>query len=1324
MKMGGKEDFIRDLDKKAPGWHEEEGESNLGSPFARLIREDDAPAPGSPATSQVRKRTDMRFHLSLLIWAFGIMGGRGLPAQDRSFFEVDRGILALKAEGKYVPALERTFQALRQLSQMPSLDNASEARGEFLVGLAESLTDKTDRRADLIENLGNLRKAPSIQKSPILDAAIGNVLVNAYMLLGKSEKARAEMRALGYVQDFQILGPLDNERGSGFRRRFFPEDAPAKPLDLKKRIQGKKREVGFRRVRLSNPLFRLDLGSRLRPNRQVLAYAVFQVTTDKEMALALRLSTTGSFAVFVNGQEVARREIQERPLSFDQDACGFKTRRGRNLVVVKLCTQSSKFESRIRLTLPNGKPIPGNLDVSADPKALTGIRPLDHPAPKVAVREGAVEYLAKALSRAKKVKVSDGEEARKVGAVAFQLGFLLANRGTDEEANRRDRKAALRAAELLPEFGPAWYLYGVTLIKRGASDADREENPRYHAWEKAIAVWPRYAEAMRGLAEMERRLRKNWTKATMWVDKALAINPRFVLARLEKIRILRGRDLDLLADRELRQLMEDSEGKRSSRVLGQAVSMEMRNDRILRAIELTRQQVELNGQPTVRQRLSRLLFRMGKRQEAKEVVLKLMADFPQSANLPFFLRFNLQAEGDLDGAEKALQRRLSICPEDERAILGMARIAAIRGRTDLQIGFLEKALRLDPNLKEERRHLEYLKKDEKPFYAGYEFDGKALIAKDPGAPKGAKKGGDSHYYLLRHTLVRAYRDGTQSRYVHFVAKILTDEGARIFDTYRPPFFSSDQDARILEARVIHPDGSSAQARLGRVYWVDLPPIKIGDYVEIKARVDDRERSFFGDYFGLSHLFVPPEAVGMYHSVLDLILEKGRKYHFQKVGNVPEPAKRILEDGATYLRYSIPEIPRRDIEERAPSPRESGPLLRVSTYGSWDEFASWWWNLIRKQMVPTPEIKEKVAELTRDQKTLEDKVRKIYEFVVTDIRYVAWEFGVHGYKPYSVGAIFGRRHGDCKDKAILLNTMLAQIGVKAWPVLIRGESVREKDDLSLPLVEHFNHCISYVPDQPGLKGRFLDGTAEYHPIDTLPLMDAGAKVLLVEGGKGKVVQVPWTDPMRNRDQYRYSIQLKANGDAEVEMRRNPLLNFGPPVRQAYGNEAGRRKEKLADRLGSIFGQVKITDFSFSNLKDLGVPVQYRVNFQVKKLAEKVGDGFRVRIAYRPIRLARLTAAATRKYDMLLNPPSGRDVEIRYVAPEGFEWTGIPKGAKVQYPGLGGYECVLEKDGKTLIVRRSFQLETQRVPAERYPELQNLFEKVEKTEGLDLKLKRSR
>ena len=72
-------------------------------------------------------------------------------------------------------------------------------------------------------------------------------------------------------------------------------------------------------------------------------------------------------------------------------------------------------------------------------------------------------------------------------------------------------------------------------------------------------------------------------------------------------------------------------------------------------------------------------------------------------------------------------------------------------------------------------------------------------------------------------------------------------------------------------------------------------------------------------------------------------------------------------------------------------------------------------------------------------------------------------------------IFERRHGDCKDKALLLCALLKEVDIVARPVLIFADDRRTKDDLSIPLVNHFNHCIAWLPEQDGIPAQFVDGT---------------------------------------------------------------------------------------------------------------------------------------------------------------------------------------------------------------------------------------------------------
>jgi len=66
---------------------------------------------------------------------------------------------------------------------------------------------------------------------------------------------------------------------------------------------------------------------------------------------------------------------------------------------------------------------------------------------------------------------------------------------------------------------------------------------------------------------------------------------------------------------------------------------------------------------------------------------------------------------------------------------------------------------------------------------------------------------------------------------------------------------------------------------------------------------------------------------------------------------------------------------------------------------------------------------------------EDKIKAIYYYVTSEIRYVGLEFGIGGIMPHSAPSIFREKYGDCKDKAILLITMLQEAGIEAYYTLV-------------------------------------------------------------------------------------------------------------------------------------------------------------------------------------------------------------------------------------------------------------------------------------------------
>ena len=87
------------------------------------------------------------------------------------------------------------------------------------------------------------------------------------------------------------------------------------------------------------------------------------------------------------------------------------------------------------------------------------------------------------------------------------------------------------------------------------------------------------------------------------------------------------------------------------------------------------------------------------------------------------------------------------------------------------------------------------------------------------------------------------------------------------------------------------------------------------------------------------------------------------------------------------------------------------MLVVTTDPSWQNFSKWWAELVEPQLEATPEIKAKVAELTKNAKTEDEKIRALYDFVAQDIRYRGLGVGPRtGYTPRKAQRDVRRRAG--------------------------------------------------------------------------------------------------------------------------------------------------------------------------------------------------------------------------------------------------------------------------------------------------------------------------
>jgi len=223
----------------------------------------------------------------------------------------------------------------------------------------------------------------------------------------------------------------------------------------------------------------------------------------------------------------------------------------------------------------------------------------------------------------------------------------------------------------------------------------------------------------------------------------------------------------------------------------------------------------------------------------------------------------------------------------------------------------------------------------------------------------------------------------------------------------------------------------------------------------------------------------------------------------------------MEESPDGLLVTASGLPAPDDLELAPSAAGLGPTLHLA-WGvgeGWDGVGEWFIDVSRNVPRASEEVRRKARELVSGVEDGRARLAALLGFAQREVRYVAVEVGIGGYRPSPPAETLGRRWGDCKDKAFLLIDLLAEAGIPAFPALIGvGGPEPLVPELASPF--QFDHMIVAVAAD-GLGATAADGLSEGYlfvdPTDPagsvgwLPPADRGRLALVVrEGGSALVV----------------------------------------------------------------------------------------------------------------------------------------------------------------------------------------------------------------------------
>jgi Domain of Unknown Function with PDB structure (DUF3857)/Transglutaminase-like superfamily len=393
------------------------------------------------------------------------------------------------------------------------------------------------------------------------------------------------------------------------------------------------------------------------------------------------------------------------------------------------------------------------------------------------------------------------------------------------------------------------------------------------------------------------------------------------------------------------------------------------------------------------------------------------------------------------------------------------------------------------------------------------------------------------------------------------------------------------------------------------------------------------------------------------------------------------------------------------------------------FQSWAEMGKWEFNLDQGRRDPSPELKQKVAELAAGLPTTLAKMQALAAFVQQDIRYVAIELGIGGWQPHPARDVFAHRYGDCKDKATLLSAMLKEIGVESYFITInttRGGVIPSTP----PHMYWFNHQILGIrlPDDvkdPSLLaiymhptlGRVLifDPTSEVVPLGQLGGHLQANYGLLVTPDGGDLIQLPQLAPATSGINRLAKLQLKADGTLSgqvTEMRRGDNATYERYLLRSATKDTDRIKP-IETLLAHSLGNFQITKASIGNLTVHDQPLQWMYTFTAPDFAKTAGG----LVLVRPRVIGNLSSDVMekkepRKYPVEFMGPA-RDVDsFEIELPAGYEVDELPPPVDADY-SFASYHSKTEINGNILTYKRSCEIKELSVPVDKLDQLKMLY-----------------
>ncbi len=501
----------------------------------------------------------------------------------------------------------------------------------------------------------------------------------------------------------------------------------------------------------------------------------------------------------------------------------------------------------------------------------------------------------------------------------------------------------------------------------------------------------------------------------------------------------------------------------------------------------------------------------------------------------------------------------------------------------------------------------------------------------------------------------------------------------------------------------------------RVKFLRYTPINYPYTIEFEKTYTTADTAFLPHWYFLDDYRVSTEKSEFIFDLQSEIAFRKKEQNFEEYD--------ILREGSgSRLRYTAENINAIEEEDFSPEFSEFTPSIKFAlekfhlkgvdgNAKTWNDYGKWIYNsLLSGQEKLEISTINKVKGLVSGIVDPKEKIKKVYEYVQNNTRYISVQLGIGGWMPISAQEVDRVKYGDCKGLTNYTMALLKAVGIQSFYTVVYADARQRSLDVDFPSLQG-NHVFLNVPlaDQEV----WLECTSQVVPADYLGTFTDNRYVLKVAPESGDLIK---SRAYQNEDNWQLtkaniSIFEDSSILANVEIV-SAGIQYDEKFRLPLKNE--QERESHYKEYWDYVNDIRLKDISYENDKDK-IQIKEKVSLSSNSYLSKAGD----KVLFAPNMFNRNSFVPkryrNRKHDIIIKRGYLDEDEFRITLPKTYKVESLLSPFEL-VTEFGEYAISIERlEDNQLLYKRKLLIKSGKYSKNKYEDFRNFRKKIASTDN---------